>query len=686
MGAVILPSGSPGAEDAASGPAVALSTVVTAGGRPTSASLATHAQELQEKAHAEEGALHSLVRTHRNSIADQVTSGQALATASVSIDDSLQSVERQFDILDASHATSLTPLIDAAVSRQTYLHEAAVANLTASTLASIKKQYDGLVDLEDAMWTGHGADEAFLAQLEHAQSPNVGGIDTAVASAIRSRHDLLRTMASEQLSNAWAGAISVTEGISTSGPRIQVTKEVHLSAPRRWAHWAWKVVDVEVVDDAKAVDNLNAVNVKDTISPSIPTEEGDLSEPEDGDGWGFDADDDQPATKGTATLAQNDAEENDGWGFDDESPTVPQPVVPKKPVKEARRLGKKVGSKPTPPSEERLDHVEQYGAAQPSPRAPSPPSNAVKTVVTVGSTASKPTYRISTICDEVLAMAGDLANDIDGFSKLQFTHSSFASSGSRLEGQLAEVLDFIRATTPVAHAAHLKSTPAATLQLGNDFTYIGNGLHESQGVTALPTVSDVSERFKAAGRTLFLACAEDQIAHVSALLKVVNRLVDTADETVFANAQVAIQQLVEFVENLAKQTESVVEAPRYFQFLGLVIEEVCNTFLDDVLAMDDITEVESTRIGLLLGRIESLEQLFKSNTDDVSSIPTFVPHWLKLCYVNELLGANLVDITYLFENGSLVDFTPDELAKLIRALFADSEKRTKLLGKVEFSA
>lgn len=49
-------------------------------------------------------------------------------------------------------------------------------------------------------------------------------------------------------------------------------------------------------------------------------------------------------------------------------------------------------------------------------------------------------------------------------------------------------------------------------------------------------------------------------------------------------------------------------------------------------------------------------------------------------------GANLVDITYLFENGSLVDFSPSELGKLIRALFADSEKRTKLLDKVEFAA
>jgi centromere/kinetochore protein ZW10 len=41
-----------------------------------------------------------------------------------------------------------------------------------------------------------------------------------------------------------------------------------------------------------------------------------------------------------------------------------------------------------------------------------------------------------------------------------------------------------------------------------------------------------------------------------------------------------------------------------------------------------------------------------------------------------------VDITYLFESGSLVDFKPAELCKLVQALFADSAKRSALLEKI----
>lgn len=44
--------------------------------------------------------------------------------------------------------------------------------------------------------------------------------------------------------------------------------------------------------------------------------------------------------------------------------------------------------------------------------------------------------------------------------------------------------------------------------------------------------------------------------------------------------------------------------------------------------------------------------------------------------------ANLAEISHLYENGSLMDFTPAELSKLIRALFADSQKRAAVLDMV----
>ena len=42
----------------------------------------------------------------------------------------------------------------------------------------------------------------------------------------------------------------------------------------------------------------------------------------------------------------------------------------------------------------------------------------------------------------------------------------------------------------------------------------------------------------------------------------------------------------------------------------------------------------------------------------------------------------MADITYLFEQGALVDFQVDELVSLVRALFADTPLRGNTISKI----
>ena len=48
----------------------------------------------------------------------------------------------------------------------------------------------------------------------------------------------------------------------------------------------------------------------------------------------------------------------------------------------------------------------------------------------------------------------------------------------------------------------------------------------------------------------------------------------------------------------------------------------------------------------------------------------------------KLQEASLADITYLFEQGALVDFEVDELVNLVRGLFADTALRTNTINKI----
>lgn len=42
----------------------------------------------------------------------------------------------------------------------------------------------------------------------------------------------------------------------------------------------------------------------------------------------------------------------------------------------------------------------------------------------------------------------------------------------------------------------------------------------------------------------------------------------------------------------------------------------------------------------------------------------------------------MADISYLFEEGALVDFEIDELERLVKALFTDTALRTNIINKL----
>lgn len=65
-----------------------------------------------------------------------------------------------------------------------------------------------------------------------------------------------------------------------------------------------------------------------------------------------------------------------------------------------------------------------------------------------------------------------------------------------------------------------------------------------------------------------------------------------------------------------------------------------------------------------------------------SSIALHVPVWFKFKFLSELLEASMADIMFLFNEGHLVDFSSTELTKLVRALFSESQLRTRNLETI----
>lgn len=86
----------------------------------------------------------------------------------------------------------------------------------------------------------------------------------------------------------------------------------------------------------------------------------------------------------------------------------------------------------------------------------------------------------------------------------------------------------------------------------------------------------------------------------------------------------------------ADAPQPVVGPQRFSIAVGSVINSATGILLDKVLGLEDITELESERLGGLLSHVETLDQLFVS-PGGMSNIATYVPHWFKFCYTNQLL-------------------------------------------------
>lgn len=130
------------------------------------------------------------------------------------------------------------------------------------------------------------------------------------------------------------------------------------------------------------------------------------------------------------------------------------------------------------------------------------------------------------------------------------------------------------------------------------------------------------------------------------------------------------------------------------------MEAALSRILGDILALEDITEVESHRLSELCHILNALEGLFVEDPEQPSFVVSHVPSWLKFSYLSELLvrglvstalvvthcflqEASIADISYLFEEGALVDFEIEELVKLVKALFADTPLRANTINKLQ---
>lgn len=283
--------------------------------------------------------------------------------------------------------------------------------------------------------------------------------------------------------------------------------------------------------------------------------------------------------------------------------------------------------------------------------------------------------------------------------------SQGSEEAESLAGTIFKIFELHRALMPVAHGEVLRDVPSLAMQFFNDCEYLARELtrlvsDKGEAISSAWSAhdADVAKRWKtkelpkleqeaaltrALGQRWFEAQMTAQSKILLDTLMEADGFARTFDDNRFVRCERCIKQVVQTLQQLDKAWRPVLVPSRFHAAIGRLVDLVFQKVLHDVLDLEDIGETESEKLASLVKTLGSLESVF-TTTDGQSTAPFWVPSWFKTSYLIEILTGSLVDIEFLaFEAGALVDYSRKELTGLIKALFADTPNRSKLLRRIE---
>ncbi|WFD29590.1 ribosome biogenesis protein ytm1 [Malassezia sp. CBS 17886] len=289
-------------------------------------------------------------------------------------------------------------------------------------------------------------------------------------------------------------------------------------------------------------------------------------------------------------------------------------------------------------------------------------------------------------------------------------HADAGSSALYAEG-VVDMIRIFRAMMPVVHAHVLQHVALLSILFAHDCTYLAEealkyadrvprlpvGVRASMRAPQLPhTLREEAHMLADVGAAWRQAQLTVQVLALRESLDGADQFARTDEGARFEQCARAVQQVAHTLQHLANVWAPVVARDELAAMLGGLVDDVFARTLANIQGLDDISEVESTRLAHLCRvLLDQAAALFAqiggaaaaAAADDGASLAAaVVPRWLKFSYLAEILTGSLADIEFLLfdpdAGGALSDYTRDEMGALVRALFADTPNRRRLLGRI----
>ncbi|KAF9466111.1 Centromere/kinetochore Zw10-domain-containing protein [Collybia nuda] len=462
----------------------------------------------------------------------------------------------------------------------------------------------------------------------------------------------------------------------------------------------------------------------------------------DEDGWGFDDDPMpepqpiHPSPSPEIINAEDETDPSEAWGWNDDdaplaeesawddpwadNPTTPGSSTPSSPTntrpppeptiaspKIATRLEKAVNKnkkhlngtsmmhspESPPPLSSFQQQLRSMSVSNPTlvmPQSNDEPLSSGKRPLRL-MMSTKETYLVSERMKQVIDIVENVLDEGRQFTASTLFSSSESAStpGTTILQSAPAVLDLYMALYPVKFAKELEA-PDRGMRFSNDCSFLSSRIElmENRLSSNIPSVvrdglSECKHHLKIWGDSWYYDVIQKQRQLIDDILvEGAKGFTYSGDQDRYDDCESALSQSVQEIKRLAQRLKGVLAKSKYYTAIGTMADAVLSRVLQDILALPDIPEMESHRLNELCHILNALEGLFVEDPTQASFVVAYVPSWLKFSYLSELLEASMADITYLFEEGALVDFDVEELVRLVRALFADTALRTTTINKL----
>lgn len=258
------------------------------------------------------------------------------------------------------------------------------------------------------------------------------------------------------------------------------------------------------------------------------------------------------------------------------------------------------------------------------------------------------------------------------------------TSGAGLLALPTLILAMFKATASSFYGLKLNS---GQMFLYNDSLYLADQVRhiiEEHQLTRLSPDIEALEKF---GKAAYSKEMQTQRTIVTDLLDGTQGFGQCSEQPFLGECENAISATVDRIRDVYKEWKSILSHSALLQSIGSLVSTVAQKIIIDIEDLGDISEPQSQRLVAFCNQVSKLEDLFTpeatEGTEPVPMTAVYVRNWLRFQYLINILESSLADIKFLWLEGELrLEFAPDEVIDLIKALFAESDYRRKAIGEI----